>query len=226
MFKSVLLREVDDSTIPMVNSLLQELLVSSDSEKIVEFDLRDTIAPATLAGQLISLVHASNVDLHIKASGNLSPGATLIAAAGNPGFRSATCTTKFGLTDSGKKLGKKALSIDENYVYQFLALLCKDKKSKIQKAFYNYGAAYATGAVSLSIIDEVSDFKDKYAQKKEAIKEAKKKNTKSKKLETVANPPSDNSNSTAESSKKPEVDKKLFEDVDKQIKTPEEEVGK
>ena len=217
MLKSYSIVELDQPIFTRVSSLLQELLASTDSEKILELELPDTIASATMAGKLVSLIHASNVDLHIKASGILSPGATIIAAAGDPGFRSASCTTKFGLTESGKKLGTKQPSLDENYVLQFLSILCKDKRYKIKDAFIDYGAAYATDAVSLSIIDKVSDFNDKYAAKKEAIKQAKKKSPKSKKSEVANVKPV----SPLSEEEHAEVMEKA-----KNIETPEEEAGK
>lgn len=212
------LDKLDEASFARVKSTLQFLEASADPEKIFELEMKDTIADDIMAAVLVSLFHNSKVDLHIKASGNLSPGATIIAAAGSPGFRSATCTTKFQLSDSGQKLGKKNPSLAEKNVIQFLSKFCEDKKRKIKDAIISYGSVYATDAVSLTIIDNVSDFKDKYAAKKETIKAERKNKSRSKKAELVdvnaVSPLSDKEN------------EELLDNVEKQIKTPGEEVIK
>lgn len=212
---------LDDSSFTRIKSSIAALESSTDPQKELVLELHNTKAPVILAASLVSLIHNSNVDLHINASGNLSPGATIIAASGIPGCRKATCTTKFQLSDSGLKLGKKNPSLEEKNTMQFLSKFCEDKKSKIKAALIKYGAVYATDAVTLTIIDKVSDFNDKYADKKEAMKEAmkeaKKRGSKTKRNES--------DNAKPVSSLSEEQHAEVMEKV-KNIKTLEEEEGK
>jgi len=209
--------EANDAKFAEIKSVIDILASSPDPKKEVQMELVNAKIPFVMAASIVSLFHNSDVDLIIKASGELSPGATIIAAAGSPGFRSATCTTKFQLTDKGLKLSSKRPGPDDIGFIEFLSKFCQGKGGKIKDAMKNYGNIYATSATSLGIIDKVSDFKDKYEAKKKAIKEAKRKGPKSKVPEMVdAKPVSPLSD---------EEHAEVMEKV-KNIKTPEEEAGK
>lgn len=215
MRKKLRFTKIEDPEFIASNSAINELEESTDSTKELELELSGTKVNFIMAASLVSLIHNSNVDLIIKASGELSPGATIIAAAGSPGFRSATCTTKFQLTDKGLKLSSKRPGSDDIGVIEFLSKFCKGKSGKIKDAMKNYGNIYATSATSLGIIDEVSDFKDKYEAKKIAIKEANRRGPKPKKTELV----DDKADSPLSEEEQAEVMEKA-----KNIKTPEDDV--
>lgn len=221
--KSISISNFDTAKVDEVFSVISEVeSTPGDSPKKLLLKLKNTTGDVLLAIGIATRLLNSKVDLHIVAEGIINPAGTIIAAAGVPGGRTASFTTVFQLTKSGKKIGRRGPK--ENDDKLLFALLAKytSKKSAILSLMQLSGSITSKEAESLGIIDDVSDFRDKYA----AIKEAKKKNKRLKKLEAAANSPSDNSNSTSESSKKPQVDKKLLEDVDKHIKTLEEEAGK
>jgi len=185
-------------------SLVNSIISSNDINKVVQMNLDNAEIDLSDAINLITFIHSTPVDLYTKSSGTLSPGATLIAAAGKPSERKADFSTYFQLTKDGKKLGKASINQYGNFLI-ILNTLTGGKAGRIRNKMKLDGVVSASEAMSLGLVDDVSKISNKYADllkvKKEEAKAAKKKSKEKGSETSIVN----------------EVDEQLSESIDKQV---------
>lgn len=220
-------KDLNHDAFDEIKSVFNELKSSTDdSVNQLKLVLQDTTGNTNLAALLVEIFHSSNkVDLLIEAKGVLSSAGSLLAFAGKPGNRIASVATVFGLSDDCKKTGKKELSLTEKTTLEIAGTLSDGKHRRVLSAMKTCGALTTTEAVKLMLIDDTGSFKDKYSSIKKKMKEDKKKDVgKLKNIPKNDNKPVLQSSNTSILSDK--ENDKLNLDVEKQIKTPEEEVIK
>lgn len=170
---SIIITNLDAAKVDEVFSAISAAESSpDDSLKKLLIKLKNTTGDVLPAIGIATRLVNSKVDLHIEAEGILNPAGTIIAAAGIPLGRIASFTTVFQLTKSGKKIGKGYLKENDDKLLYALLSNYTSKKGPLLKLMQLSGTITAKEAESLGIIDNVSDYVDKYADMKKKLKEA------------------------------------------------------
>jgi len=170
--KSISITDLDAAKDVIFSAISEIESSTDDSDKKLLIKLKNSTGSVPTGIGITSRLINSKVDLYIEAEGVINPAGTIISAAGVPLGRTASFTTVFQLSKSGKKLGKGNLK--ENDDKLLLALLAKytSKKGTVLKLMQQSGTITSKEAESLGIIDNVSNYVDKYADMKKKLKEA------------------------------------------------------
>lgn len=136
---------------------------------IIKLNLISASGEVAIALQITDCIHKSNyVDLHTVSNGKLGTAGTILAAAGEPGYRIAKMSTRFQLI-AGKpypvsKDLVKTLKPDDYGTIKSLIILTGKKKQILAEITRNNFISDNT-AKKLGIIDDVDSLQSKYRKK-------------------------------------------------------------
>lgn len=149
-------------------SSVENLKKEKDMQQI-KLNLKSNSGYLPNAMEIAQAIHFSeNVDLHIKVNGSIGVAETVLAAAGQIGFRSAEYGSTFTLGKHGKypkDSNIKSLTPEDKRTYELIGKFT-GKASLIGKFLLSGGVIGTKEAKQANIIDVFSEFKSKYLPEK------------------------------------------------------------
>ena len=161
--------KIDSKAFEEIRQIIDEMKKNGNEQGILEIILENTSGDIEDAMPIIQAIHGcENIDLHTHAKGKIDRAGTLIAAAGQPGFRSTDRNATFELLTGSTYPSNVDMSTLREEDELFVEVLQKltGKRKAVLEAIKKSKSLNSASALRLGIIDSRPEFKSKYAVKR------------------------------------------------------------